>query len=76
MRVHSLEITLVKLYYVILILYKYIYFSESNEISIPKLGNQKFSTLAELLQEQNNYNDSQSSMYICLIINNYIIFAF
>jgi len=32
---------------------------------IPKLGNQKFSTLAELLQEQDNFNFnvSQSSMF-------------
>lgn len=33
-------------------------------MSIPKLGNQKFATLAELLQEQDNYkiNVSQTSM--------------
>jgi len=40
-----------------------IIFSESNDISIPKLGDQKFATLAELLEEQGDYriNVSQSS---------------
>lgn len=48
-----------------LILFKFIYFLEQEEIFIPKLGNQKFSTLAELLQEQDNlnFNVSQTSMF-------------
>jgi len=42
-----------------------IYFLEQEEMFIPKLGNQKFSTLAELLQEQDNFNFnvSQTSMF-------------
>lgn len=41
------------------------YVIEQDDIFIPKLGNQKFSTLAELLQEQDNFNFniSQQSMY-------------
>lgn len=42
-----------------------IIFLEHNEICIPKLGNQKFSTLSELLQEQDDIkmNISHSSMF-------------
>lgn len=56
----------IKMYsYCLSCFYLFFFFLEMNEVSIPKLGNQKFSTLAELLQEQNNshLNISQSSMF-------------
>lgn len=40
------------------------YFLELDEMSIPKLGNQKFSTLAELLQDQDSYNINVSQTSI------------
>lgn len=46
----------------------YVYI-ELDKMSIPKLGDQKFSTLAELLQEQDNYkiNVSQTSMLLHIL---------
>lgn len=63
--IYSFTMKLSVLCFTILLL-KYINFIlESDEVSIPKLGDHKFATLAELLKEQDEKfksNNSQSSM--------------